>query len=78
MSNTVLGPDDIVVKKKKKDSVFPNKLFSSQGNKEWEMIWKKAGTVMGQLLGMKGESVMYKLTATKKKHFFKNYMHTYA
>lgn len=34
MSNTVLGPDDIVVKKKKKDSVFPNKLFSSQGNKE--------------------------------------------
>lgn len=35
---------------------------------------KKAGTVMGQLLGMKGRSVMYKLTAIKKKQFFKNYI----
>lgn len=35
---------------------------------------KKAGTVMGQLLGMKGRSVMHKLTAIKKKQFFKNYI----
>lgn len=29
---------------------------------------------MGQLLGMKGRSVMYKLTTIKKKQFFKNYI----
>lgn len=38
MSDAILGPGDIVIKKKRASVLS---LSSSQGNKEWEMIWKK-------------------------------------